>query len=63
MRVDVFNRGCCGFGWHCCGVEGCKAQRQKLSSAATGEETEVADADKALGEQMQQEAAQELIER
>jgi len=48
---------------HCCGVEGCKAQRQKLSSATPGEETKVADADKALGEQMQEEAAQEFIER
>jgi hypothetical protein len=38
-------------------VERCKAQRQKLSSATTGEETEVADADKALGEQMQEEVA------
>ena len=63
MRVDVLNRGCCGLGLHCCGVEGCKAQRQKLSSAATGEETEVADADKALGEQMKQEATQKLIAR
>jgi len=47
----------------CCGVECCKAQWQKLSSAATGEETEVADAHEARGEQMQEEAAQELIER
>ena len=37
--------------------------RQKLSFAAVGEETEVADAHEALGEQMQEEAAQELIER
>jgi len=41
----------------CCGVERCQAQRQKLSSAAIGEETEVADADKALGEQMEEEVA------
>jgi hypothetical protein len=34
-----------------------------LSSAATGEETEVADADEALGEQMQEEAAQKLTEQ
>ena len=47
----------------CCGVECCKAQWQKLSSAATGEETEVANADKAFGKQMQEKAAQELIER
>jgi len=63
MGACLLGRGYCRLGLHCCGVEGCKAQRQKLSSAATGEETEVADADKALGEQMQQEAAQELIER
>ncbi len=31
----------------------CEAQRQKLSSAAVGEEAEVADADEALGEQVQ----------
>jgi hypothetical protein len=49
--------GDCRFGLHCCGVEGCKAQWQKLSWLATGEETEMADADKALGEQMQEEAA------
>jgi hypothetical protein len=47
----------------CCGVERCKAQRQKLSSATPGEETKVADADKALGKQMQEEAEEELIER
>jgi hypothetical protein len=45
------------------GAECCKAQRQKLSSAATGEETEVADADETLGEQMEEKAAQEFIER
>ena len=53
----IWGRGYCRFGWHCCGVEGCKAQWQKLSSLATGEETEMPDADKALGEQMQEEAA------
>jgi hypothetical protein len=54
-----------GFGfalrWNC--AECCEAQRQKLSSAAVGEEAEVADADEALGEQVQQEATQELVER
>ena len=49
-----------GLRW--CGVECSKAQRQKLSSVARGEETEVADADKALWEQMQEKATQELIE-
>jgi hypothetical protein len=48
---------------HGCGVERGKAKRQKLSSATVGEKTEVADADKALGEQMQEEAAEEFIER
>jgi hypothetical protein len=48
---------------HCCGIECGEAQGQKLSSLATGEETEVTDADEALGEQMQEEAAQKLIER
>jgi hypothetical protein len=33
-----------------------------LSSAATGEETEVADAHETFRKQMQQEATQELIE-
>ena len=50
-------RGYCPFGLHSCGVEGCKAQWQKLSSATMGEEPEMPDADKALGEQMQEEAA------
>ena len=57
IGARVLGRGCWGLGLHGCGVEGCKAQRQKLSSAATGEEAGVADAYKALGEQMQQEAA------
>jgi hypothetical protein len=34
-----------------------------LSSATTGEETEVANTDETFRQQMQQEATQELIER
>jgi hypothetical protein len=36
---------------------------QQVGTPSVGEEAEVADADETLGEQMQQEAAQELIER
>jgi len=63
MGVDVLGRGCCGFGLRWYRVQCCMAQRQKLSCAATGEEPEVADADKAPGKQMQQEATKEHIER
>ena len=62
-RAPILDRGCLWFGLQSGRVECCEAQRQKLSSAAVGEEPEVADADKAPGEQMQEEAAQELIER
>lgn len=37
------------------------AERQQGGTATVGEEAEVADADEAAGEQMQQEAAQELL--
>ena len=40
-----------------------KAKRQESGAAAVGEEAEVADADEAFGEQVQQEAAQKLLER
>jgi hypothetical protein len=40
-----------------------KAKRQESGAAAVGEEAEVADANEAFGEQVQQEAAQKLIER
>jgi len=62
LGLVFWGRGCCSFGLRRGGVECGKAQRQKLSSVATGEETEVADADKTFGEQMQEEATQELIE-
>jgi hypothetical protein len=45
------------------GGERCEAQRQQRSPLAVGQEAEVADADEALGEQVEQEAAQELIQR
>ena len=47
--------------WRCC-VECLKAERQESSASPVGEEAEVANADEALGKQVQQEAAQELIE-
>ena len=40
-----------------------KAKRQESGAAAVGEEAEVADADEAFGEQVQQEAVQKLLER
>ena len=40
-----------------------KAKRQERGASPVGEEAEVPDADEASGEQVQQEAAQELIEQ
>jgi hypothetical protein len=40
-----------------------KAKWQERSAPPVGEEAGVADADEAFGQQVQQEAAQELIER
>jgi hypothetical protein len=62
-RAALGAGGCFRFGLRWGGVECREAQRHKLSSAAAGEEAEVTNANEALGEQMQQEAAQELIER
>ena len=45
------------------GVESGEAPWPQGGAPSVGKEAEVADANKALGEQMQQEAAQELIER
>ncbi len=51
-----------GVRWlHC--VEYLKAKRQDSGASAVGEEAKVANADEAFGQQVQQEAAQELIER
>ena len=44
-------------------AEQVKAKRQECGTFAIGEETEVADAHETLGEQVQQEAAQELVDR
>jgi hypothetical protein len=40
-----------------------KAKRQDSGTLAVGQEAEVADAHEALGRQVQQETAQELVER
>jgi hypothetical protein len=39
-----------------------KTEREESGAPAVGKETKVANADEALGKQMQQEATQELIE-
>ena len=48
-------------GW-CSRAEQLKAKWQSCGTSAVGQEAEVSDAHKRLGEQMQQEAAQELID-
>ena len=45
---------------HC---EGLLAKRQESGPAPVGEKAEMANADEAFGEQVQEEAAQELIQR
>ena len=50
-----------GLRWLYCS-EQLKAKRQEGGAPAVGKETKVANADEALGKQMQQEATQELIE-
>src|ERR1700691_1274308 len=44
-------------------AQGSEAQRQHAGASAVGQKPEVTDTNEALGEQMQEEAAQELIER
>src|SRR5579872_755904 len=51
-----------GARWLYC-VESLKAKRQESGASAVGEEAKVANADEAFGQQVQQEAAQELIQR
>ena len=46
-----------------CGAKQVKAKRQEFRASAVGQETEVADTHETFGEQVPQEAAQELIER
>ena len=48
--------------WQCC-VEYLKAKGQESGAPPVSEEAEVANADEAFGKDMQEEAAQELIER
>ena len=45
------------------GCEQLKAKRQESGAPPVGEEAKVANADKAFGKHMQEETAQELIER
>ena len=62
-RARLLGKGGFGFGvrWLYC-AEYLKAKRQESGAPPVGEEAKVANADKAYGKQMQQEAAQELIE-
>ena len=53
---------CFGLQWRYCTQE-LEAQRQKSGAVAIGQKAEVADADEAFGEYVQQEATQELVER
>src|ERR1039458_3366732 len=48
--------------WRYCAEE-LQAKRQESGAPPVGEEAKVADADEAFGQQVQEEAAQELIER
>ena len=45
-----------------CAAEQLEAERQKSGAVAVGEETEVADAHESRRQQVEQEAAQELID-
>jgi len=47
--------------WRC--LQCLEAERQGGGTLAVGQKTEVADAHETFGEQMQQETAQEVIER
>jgi hypothetical protein len=61
-RARGLSRGWFWFGRWWNGAECGEAQRQQTGAAAVGEEAEVTDADEAFGEQVQEEATQELIE-
>ena len=52
----------CSAGGSGCAPSKLKAKRQACGASAVGQEAEVADANETLREQMQQEAAQELID-
>ncbi len=62
-RSGFLGRGCFWLGLRLNHCEGLPAKRQHSSPPPVGEKAEVANADEAFGEQVQQEAAQELIER
>jgi hypothetical protein len=62
-RSGLLGGGCFGFGLRRHGSEGLPAKWQESGPPPVGEKAEVANADEAFGEQVQQEAAQELIER
>src|ERR1039458_813622 len=62
--AGFLDRGGFWFGWrwrYC--AEELQAKRQESGAPPVGEEAKVADADEAFGQQVQEEAAQELIER
>ena len=61
-RVGWLNQGGLWFGRRRYCAEYLKANRQENGAPAVGQEAEVANADEAFGKQMQQEAAQELIQ-
>ena len=62
-RSGFFRGGCFWLGLRLNHGEGLPAKRQHSSPPPVGEETEVANADEAFGKQVQQGAAQELIQR
>src|SRR6267154_554135 len=53
----------CSLWWGCMCAEQRAATQQRCGSSAVGEETEVPDADQALGQDVDEEASQELVRR
>jgi len=63
-RARVVGKGCFWFDLRLRSrAEQLKAERKERGTAPVGEEAKVANADEAFGKQVQEEAAQELIER
>ena len=62
-RSGFFGGGCFWLGLRLQHCEGLPAEWQESGPPPVGEKAEMANADEAFGEQVQQEAAQELIER
>ena len=62
-RSGFLGGGCFWLGLWLNYCEGLPAKRQEGGPPPVGEEAEMANADEAFGEHVQQEAAQELIER